>query len=119
MQRTAQQIHEEQSLVRVEDRVAPVQEIFRLQAAHELEEAEKRYLPRDCQRTRLLVLAAARGKELGDMTAERPKCMVAVGGTSILAHIAATARAAGIKEIAVARGYRKDAVVLDGARFYD
>jgi len=45
MQRTAQQIYEEQSLLAVEDRIAPIAEVFRLQRATELAEAEKRYLP--------------------------------------------------------------------------
>jgi phosphoenolpyruvate mutase len=52
MQQTARQIYEEQHLVAVEQRVAPLAEVFRLQGVNELEEAEKRYLPnngRPCQ----------------------------------------------------------------------
>lgn len=45
MQQTAAQIHAEQSLVSVEPEIVPVKEIFRLQNAAELTEAEKRYLP--------------------------------------------------------------------------
>jgi len=45
MQKTAAQICDDRSLVNVEDRIASVKEIFRLQGADELEEAEKRYLP--------------------------------------------------------------------------
>ncbi len=47
MQRTASQIFEEQSLLGVEGEIAPVSEIFRLQNAAELKEAEKRYLPKN------------------------------------------------------------------------
>jgi phosphoenolpyruvate phosphomutase len=47
MQRTASQIFEEQSLIGVEGELAPVSEIFRLQNAAELKEAEKRYLPKN------------------------------------------------------------------------
>src|SRR5262249_55466670 len=86
MQRTAQQIFEEQTLVRVEDRVAPLAEVFRLQGAPELEEAEKQYLPKNARATRAVVLAAARGKELGELTEARPKCMVSVSGAPLLAH---------------------------------
>ena len=46
MQRTAREVFEQQSLARVEERVAPLGEVFRLQDAAELEEAERRYLPR-------------------------------------------------------------------------
>ena len=45
MQETAAQIYREQSLLSVEDEIVPVHEIFRLQNAAELKEAEKRYLP--------------------------------------------------------------------------
>jgi phosphoenolpyruvate phosphomutase len=46
MQQTAAQIYEEQSLSSVESQVVTVKEIFRLQNAAELEEAEQRYLPK-------------------------------------------------------------------------
>ncbi|UCC50297.1 MAG: phosphoenolpyruvate mutase [Anaerolineaceae bacterium] len=45
MQQTAAQIHANQSLVTVEPEIVSVKEIFRLQNAAELKEAEKRYLP--------------------------------------------------------------------------
>lgn len=51
MQRTAQQIYEEESLLAVEDRIAPIAEVFRLQRATELAEAEKRYLPQSSEST--------------------------------------------------------------------
>jgi phosphoenolpyruvate phosphomutase len=47
MQKTAAQIFQEQTLQNVEHAVVPVKEIFRLQNAEELEQAEKRYLPSD------------------------------------------------------------------------
>lgn len=45
MQQTAAQIYSDQSLANVEREVVPVKEIFRLQNAAELKEAEKLYLP--------------------------------------------------------------------------
>jgi phosphoenolpyruvate phosphomutase len=119
MQRTSQQIFEEQSVVNVEDRIAALAEVFRIQGASELEEAEKRYLPRNAHQTRAVILAAARGSELGEMTQERPKCMVQISGQPILSHIVNTCRAAGIKDIAVVRGYRKEAVDLEGLTYFD
>ena len=46
MQKTAAVIHEEKSLINVENNIASVKEIFRLQRADDLKEAERRYLPR-------------------------------------------------------------------------
>ena len=45
MQNTAAEIYKSQSLGNVEPNVVPVKEIFRLQNADELKQAEKRYLP--------------------------------------------------------------------------
>ena len=46
MQQTAAQIYQERSISSIEDQVVTVKEIFRLQNAAELEEAEQRYLPK-------------------------------------------------------------------------
>ena len=46
MQQTAAQIYQDRSLSTVEGQVVTVKEIFRLQNAGELEEAEQRYLPK-------------------------------------------------------------------------
>ena len=46
MQQTAAQIYQERSISSIESQVVSVKEIFRLQNAAELEEAEQRYLPK-------------------------------------------------------------------------
>ncbi len=45
MRRTAANLFEARTLTAVENEIATVKEIFHLQNAHELEEAELRYLP--------------------------------------------------------------------------
>ena len=119
MQQTAQQIFREQSLVGVEDRIAPLAEVFRIQGAAELEDAERRYLPRLAATTKAIVLAASRGEDLGELTLHHPKCMVEIAGKPLLAHLVDTYRAAGITEIAVVRGYKKETVTLDGITYLD
>jgi phosphoenolpyruvate phosphomutase len=119
MKATAAQIVADQSLLNVEDRVAPLQEVFRLQGEHALEEAEKRYLPRHGRSTRAIVLAASQGSELGELTQDRPKSMVNIAGHPLLWHVLETYRAAGIKDLAVVRGYKKEAVNLANVKYYD
>jgi len=46
MQQTCKQIHQDQSLVNVESKIVPVNEVFRLQNNAELKEAETAYLPK-------------------------------------------------------------------------
>ncbi len=119
MRETAETIYREQSLIGVEDKVAPVKEIFRLQGASELQEAEERYLPERGDAARVIVLAASRGGALGDLTAGKPKTMVEVQGKPLLAHIVAAYNAAGIKRIAVVRGYAPEAIDLQGIEGID
>ncbi|MGQ0383174.1 MAG: phosphoenolpyruvate mutase [Gammaproteobacteria bacterium] len=119
MQETAATIVREENLRSVEDRIAPVKEIFRLQGASELQEAEERYLPRRQLRCRALILAASRGAELGELTELRPKTMVKVRGRPLLSHIVSAYNAAGIKRIGVVRGWHKEAIDLPSLAYAD
>jgi phosphoenolpyruvate phosphomutase len=119
MQQTAQQLREEESLLNLEDRLVTVKEVFRLQGAGELEEAEKRYLPPKVETPRAIVLAAGRGKELGVLTEDRPKAMIEIAGKPLLERTVDTLHSIGIKDITVVRGYRKEAVQLPGLTYVD
>ena len=119
MKETAARIKADENLLAVEDKVATVAEVFRIQGEDELAEAESRYLPKTAGHTTAIVLAASRGEELGELTADRPKAMVALGKAPILQHIAETYRAVGIKDIVAVRGYKKEAVNLTGLTYVD
>lgn len=119
MQGTAERIFKDQNLLEVEDRVAPVKEVFRIQGAEELSEAEKLYLPVNRGNTSAVILAASRGEELGEMTAEKPKCMVEIAGKPLLQHIADNYRECDVKDLIVVRGYKKEAVDLTSIRYVD
>ncbi len=119
MQDTAKLIFQEQTLISVEDRIASIAEVFRLQGAEELEEAEKRYLPQNAKVTRAIILGAAHGPEMGLLTDSRPKCMLDVAGAPVLAHILETYRAASVKDITVIRGWKKEAIDLEGVQYCD
>ena len=119
MQKTARTLKEQEHLLSIEDKVAPVSEIFRLQNAAELQEAEDRYLPRGAEDTCAIVLAASRGHELGELTEQQPKTMVKIQGTPILAHIVDAYNAVGVKDIVVVRGYKKETVNLPNLTYVD
>jgi phosphoenolpyruvate phosphomutase len=119
MQKTAQTLMEHQHLLAIEDRIAPVSEVFRLQGAAELQEAEKRYLPQNAENMAAIVLAASRGDELGELTEDKPKTMVPIQGMPILSHIVDAYNAVGIKNITVVRGYKKEAVTLPNLTYAD
>jgi phosphoenolpyruvate phosphomutase len=117
MRETARRIRQDESLQDVEGRVAGVKEVFRLVGNDELEAAEARYLPAP-QRQRAVVLAASRG-ELGELTRDRPKCMIDVRGQPLLQRLVSTLIESGVRETVVVRGYRKDAVSAWGAKLVD
>ena len=119
MQHCAETLAEAQSLLAVDNRVVPLGEIFRLQGAPELRDAEARYLPKQAAATRAIVLAASRGRALESLTETRPKTMVEVAGQPLLAHIVAAYNAAGIKRITVVRGYCKETVNLPKLHYVD
>jgi phosphoenolpyruvate phosphomutase len=116
MQSTARAIHASQSLVDIESRVAPVAEIFRLQGAQELLEAEKRYAQRSGQDASVIVLAASRGRDLDELTRNRPKAMIPVAGKPVLQRLVNDLKRLSINDISVVGGYCSDAIEVPGAR---
>ncbi|MGI9344428.1 MAG: phosphoenolpyruvate mutase [Gammaproteobacteria bacterium] len=119
MAATARTLAREQSLLSIEDRIAPVKEIFRLQGASELQDAEERYLPKRARQSRAIILAASRGTALGELTAKRPKAMVEVRGQPLLGHIVSAYNESGIKDITVVRGYLPEAFDLPALKYVD
>lgn len=57
---------------------------------------------------RALILAAGRGSRMLDLTADRPKGLVELGGRPLLERQIAALRAGGVTEIAIATGYRAE-----------
>lgn len=119
MQSTARLLKEQENLLSIEDKIIPVSEVFRLQGAEDLQEAERRYLPKSEERASAIVLAASRGDELGELTEDKPKTMVPIRGLPILAHIMDAYNTVGIKDIKVVRGYKKEAVNLPHLTYVD
>jgi phosphoenolpyruvate phosphomutase len=116
MQAAAREIHDRESLVQIEDHIAPVGEIFRLQGAEELREAELRYAGAGAQRVQAIVLAASRGEELSKLTADRPKVMVPIHGRPLLRRLVDEFKRQGIHHITVVGGYRAEAIDAPGIK---
>ncbi|HTY68849.1 MAG TPA: phosphoenolpyruvate mutase [Alphaproteobacteria bacterium] len=110
MRDTCRRIQEDESLHEIEGRVAGLQDVFRLVGNAELEAAERRYLPGRAT-AGAVILAASRG-DLGDLTRDRPKCMIDVRGQSLLRRLVATFADTGVRAVTVVRGYHKEAVAL-------
>lgn len=119
MREAARKIHDEESVVGLEDRIATVKDIFQLAGNDELKDAEDRYLPTDDDAPRGIVLAATRGGALGPLTEDKPKCMVEIQGQPLLRRLTRSLRQSGVRDVAVVRGYAKDAVDLPNLTYID
>jgi len=109
MQSLTKDIYENESLINVEGKIASVAEIFRLQGADELKEAEKKYLPTNGKSINSIILASGQG-DLGALTKDIPKTLLKVGDKPILNNQIDEYNNMGIKDITVVRGFAKDKI---------
>lgn len=65
-----------------------------------------------------IILAAGRGSRMGKLTDDQPKCLTQLAGRALLDWQIGALRAAGIEEIAIVRGYRKE-LLPDSLRHFD
>ena len=116
MQSVAKEIFESQTLVNVEDRIASVNEIFRLQDADEYSAAERLYLSNSGAPRAAVVLAAGRGRGLEALTVDRPKVMLPIAGKPLLRWLVDGFKKEHINDITVVGGYRADAIDTAGIK---
>lgn len=113
MRDTCARLRQSENLIETEAAVAPLDDVFSLADAGELEEAETRYLAGQ-PRPNAVILAATRGNDLGELTEDKPKCMLNVRGETILARQLRALSRAGVATPTVVAGYREDTVDLAG-----
>lgn len=118
LQRNLRKLFTTRDLMSVENDIARVDEIFRLQNVQELQKSEEIYLPHREDSARALILAASKG-DFGELVKDRPKCMLHLKGKPILTwHIEALNRQ-GIKQIGVVRGYQASKVDLKDLHYFE
>lgn len=67
-----------------------------------------------------IILAAGRGGRMKNLTDERPKCLIKLGGKTLLEWQLSALRKAGITEIAIVTGYRREMLTgLGLSEFYN
>lgn len=63
-----------------------------------------------------ILLAAGRGSRLGDLTAERPKCLTPLFGRPLIEWQLAALKAGGVTEVGIVTGYRSELLERYGDR---
>ena len=107
-------IYRNQSLISIEDKIASVNEVFRLQCNDELEEAENNYLPKTNSDFNAIILAASKGDI--DELEEIPKTLVNINGKPILKHQIDTFMYNKIHNIYVVCGYNEYKINIEGIK---
>ncbi len=114
MEKICADIYVNESVVDVEDNIAPVKKLFFLQGAAELSEAQERYLRPKGSETIAIVLAASRGFALGELTEDKPKVMLSIGGKTVLRHLLDEFKNQNINKVTLVAGYKPEAIDTSG-----
>jgi choline kinase len=68
---------------------------------------------------RALILAAGRGRRMGTLGDDRPKCLVELDGRPLLDRQIAALRRGGVRDIGIVRGYRADMLNFPDFHYFD
>ena len=112
-------ILEEKCAGAIDDMIVPLTEVYELIGVPGMKQAEEAYLPAGGPQAGAIILAAGASPELGELTEDRPKCMLDIKGRSLLSRQVESLNAAGVRDISVVLGWKKEAVNLPSLRVYE
>ena len=119
MRETLAEIRRTGRAASVDDRIAPLEDVYALVGVPELKANEQRFLFAGDEAPRAIILAAGFEPQLLPLIEDRPKAMLEVHGRTILDRQVDSLRRCGVRDVVVVRGYRKERVVVPGVRFVD
>ena len=67
---------------------------------------------------KVIIIAAGKGSRLKDLTKDSPKCMLEIGGMTVLERQLGVFRENGIKNISVIKGYKAEKITYPEIRYY-
>lgn len=101
------------------DRIVTLPEVYEIVGVPQMEQDEKAFLPVGSEKITAIIPAAGFEKQLLPLIEDKPKCLLDIKGKTILERAVGALNEANIKDIAVVRGYKKEAVALPNIRYYD
>ncbi|WP_437904510.1 isocitrate lyase/phosphoenolpyruvate mutase family protein [Sorangium sp. So ce327] len=119
MTETLQTLKREMYTGSVDDKVVPLERVYQLVGVDKMKQEESSFLPSGSPGVTAVILAAGQSQGLLPLTEELPKPMLDLKGKSILERQIDVLNACGVKDVAVVRGYKKEAIKVPNARFYD
>jgi phosphoenolpyruvate phosphomutase len=103
----------------VEDKVVPLERVYQLIGVDKMKQEEGAFMPSESPGVTAVILAAGASQGLLPLTEEVPKPMLDIKGKTILERQIEVLNACGLKDVAVVRGYKKDAIKVPNVRYYD
>ncbi len=103
----------------VDDKVVPLERVYGLIGVDKMKQEEGAFMPSESPGVTAVVLAAGASQGLLPLTEELPKPMLDIKGKSILERQIEVLNTCGVKDVAVVRGYKKEAIKLPNVRYYD
>lgn len=119
MTETLQTLKREMYTGSVEDKVVPLTRVYELVGVDKMSKDEGAFMPSESPGVTAVILAAGASQGLLPLTEELPKPMLDIKGKSILERQIEVLNACGVKDVAVVRGYKKEAIKLPNVRYYD
>lgn len=101
------------------DRIVTLSEVYEIVGVPQMEEDEKQFLPVGGEQLTAVIAAAGFEKQLLPLIEDKPKCLLGIKGKTILERQVAALNDCNIKDIALVRGYKKEAITLPNVRYYD
>ena len=119
MRDVLQRMRQTRKISSVEADIVPLDEVYRLVGVPELKANEKRFLFAGPEPPRAVILAAGVDPQTTLPDDDSPRVMLEVKGRTILERQVEALQAAGIRDVTVVRGYKKEQVRVAGARLVD
>ena len=101
------------------DRIVTLPEVYDIVGVPQMEEDEKQFLPVGGEKITAIIAAAGFEKQLLPLIEDKPKCLLDIKGKTILERAVGALNECNIKDIALIRGYKKEAITLPNIRYYD
>jgi phosphoenolpyruvate phosphomutase len=101
------------------DRIVTLPEVYDIVGVPQMEQDEKQFLPVGSEKITAVIAAAGFEKQLLPLITDKPKCLLDIKGKTILDRQVTALNECDIKEIALVRGYKKEAITLPNIRYYD
>ncbi|ALA57034.1 isocitrate lyase/phosphoenolpyruvate mutase family protein [Nitrospira moscoviensis] len=101
------------------DRIVTLPEVYDIVGVPRMEEDEKQFLPVGGEKITAIIAAAGFEKQLLPLIEDKPKCLLDIKGKTILERAVGALNECNIKDIALIRGYKKEAIALPNIRYYD